>query len=479
MDFPLFHLDLIGDRMLIAVIAITHVIINHALAVGFIPIVTLMEYRGYREKVNNERFSTDWDNLAYKMMFFAFVVTTSLGAMTGVGIWFSTALVSPAAIGSLIRVFFAAWFLEWIVFVAEVVAIMYYFLSWKKSNRDLKTKKKHVRVGLALSIFSWLTMAIIVGILGFMMDTGSWLQDKTIVEGFVNPIYLPQLAFRTPMAFVMGGAVALFLTIFHLKRASDFRKKVLHNLALWMFVWTPHVLAAGIYYHYMIPDMMLQNIPVALATQQYQQWYDSILYFLVGAVIISMLAAVWAGLFNKRVSKLVGVIPLIATLLTIGTFERVREFVRKPFVIEEYMYSNQIHVDKYPEYQESGILGNAVYTSIPEVTELNTLEAGENVFNIACSRCHTTHGLNSVVTKFENLFAPEGSRLDKQQLKDYIPVLHKSRYFMPPFPGNKQELDALATYIVDQQANPRELPGAQSAGINISPLPEHTFKMKN
>jgi hypothetical protein len=47
MDFPLFHLDFMGNRMLVAVIAITHVIINHALAVGFAPLVTLLEFRGY------------------------------------------------------------------------------------------------------------------------------------------------------------------------------------------------------------------------------------------------------------------------------------------------------------------------------------------------------------------------------------------------------------------------------------------------
>ena len=40
MDFPIFHLDFMGNRMLIAVIAILHVIINHALAVGFVPLVT-------------------------------------------------------------------------------------------------------------------------------------------------------------------------------------------------------------------------------------------------------------------------------------------------------------------------------------------------------------------------------------------------------------------------------------------------------
>jgi hypothetical protein len=40
MDFPVFHLDFLGNRMLIAVIAITHVVMSHTMAVGGIPLVT-------------------------------------------------------------------------------------------------------------------------------------------------------------------------------------------------------------------------------------------------------------------------------------------------------------------------------------------------------------------------------------------------------------------------------------------------------
>lgn len=210
MDFPLFHLDLLGDRLLIAVIAVVHVIINHALAVGFIPLVVLFEYRGYKESKINIALGKKWDDLAYKLMFFAFIITTSLGAITGVGIWFSAALVSPASIGSLIRVFFGAWFTEWIIFVLEVVFIMYYFLTWKKTKDDPAKKWRHIKTGGALTIFSWLTMAIIVAILGFMMDTGNWGQSKSFLDGFTNPIYIPQLFFRTPMALVMAASIALF-----------------------------------------------------------------------------------------------------------------------------------------------------------------------------------------------------------------------------------------------------------------------------
>jgi len=472
----MFHMDFFGDRMLIAVIAIVHVIINHALAVGFLPIVTLMEYRGYKLKKLGDAESEKWDELGYKLMFFAFVITTSIGALTGVGIWFSTALVSPASIGSLIRVFFSAWFFEWVIFMLEVIFIMIYFLTWKKSRVDIKSKRNHVRVGAVLSGFSWLTMAIIVGILGFMMDTGSWTQNKTLLDGFFNPIYLVQLAFRTPMAFVMGGAVALFLTLYHLKKHTEFRTKVLRNLNLWMFLWTPHVFAAGIYYYYKIPELMLGNITVAIGTQAFQNWYDSFLYSLLALIIVSMLVNIWTVLKPKWTSKYLMLFTLFIVLFTMGTFERVREFIRKPYVLEEYMYSNQLRVEDYSKYKQDGILVHAVYAKYSVVTDLNKIEAGKDVFMIACSRCHTVAGVNSVVNKFENLFSPNGEPLDKTKMQQYIPVMEKARYFMPPFPGNNAEADALVDFIISEQYSRNYINGAQSTGVDISKQQSEVLK---
>ena len=42
MDFPIFHLDFLGNRMLIAMIAVLHVMINHSLAVGAMPLVAAL-----------------------------------------------------------------------------------------------------------------------------------------------------------------------------------------------------------------------------------------------------------------------------------------------------------------------------------------------------------------------------------------------------------------------------------------------------
>ena len=39
-----------------------------------------------------------WDQLGYKLLFCAFLVTTTVGALTGVGIWLSASLINPYAI---------------------------------------------------------------------------------------------------------------------------------------------------------------------------------------------------------------------------------------------------------------------------------------------------------------------------------------------------------------------------------------------
>jgi mono/diheme cytochrome c family protein len=41
---------------------------------------------------------------------------------------------------------------------------------------------------------------------------------------------------------------------------------------------------------------------------------------------------------------------------------------------------------------------------------------------------------------------------------------------MPPFPGNEQELDALAWYIQHQQTQPEPLEGPQLKGVAIKEI---------
>ncbi len=452
MDFPLFHLDFLGNRFLIAFIAVIHVFINHPMAVGAIPLIALMEWWGKRTG------DVRWDQLAYKLLLVCFIITTSVGAMTGVGIWFSTSLVNPAAIGSLIRVFYWAWFSEWIVFVSEVILILIYFLTWKKMQ---ERKNLHIGIGVFLAIFSWLTMAIIVGILGYMMDVGNWNKENGMLTAFFNPIYLPQLAFRTPVAMMTAGLFALFLLYFFTQKGSEFRRRALRFVGQWSILWLPFSLAGGLWYWSRIPATMEKNLPVAIGTQAFETQYGLILNLLVISSLLILAVLLWLSIAPVRVPRVAFILPFVIALLSLGMFERVREFIRKPYVISEYMYANGIRVEEYPLLTQTGVLPHAAYSDIDQITDENRVQAGEEVFLIACSRCHTTNGLNGVLNKFENLYGAD--RWERDTVKAYIRGMHNVRTFMPPFPGNEDELDALTEYIFSLRQFPRSLKGAQSA----------------
>jgi hypothetical protein len=75
MDFPFFDYDFFGNRFLIAWGAILHILINHPMAIGASLLIACMESRGHR--LGDQR----WDDLARRMLFVCFIVTTTVGAL--------------------------------------------------------------------------------------------------------------------------------------------------------------------------------------------------------------------------------------------------------------------------------------------------------------------------------------------------------------------------------------------------------------
>jgi hypothetical protein len=469
MDFPMFHLDWLNDRFLIAMIAIIHVFINHGLAVGFIPYITWLEQKGVTMAGPSQITQPEWDDMIYKKMKVAFIITTTIGAMTGVGIWFSAALISPASIGSLIRVFYFAWFVEWLTFVTEVVLIMIYFLTWKNANASLRGKLRHIRFGWFLSIFSWITMAIIVSILGFMMDPGNWHQHHSLLNGFTNPIYLPQLFFRTPAAMVLGGIFGMLLTTIFSKKGTMERTIALKSAARWILAWSPIALTAAYIYYNAMPEAMRANMSTAVGSMEFAKYYELLSYIIPGAVSLVVIISLWAWIRPRSIRFAFVLIPCLAAFGFLGIFERVREFIRKPYVIGGYMYSNLLREEDYPLYKRDGILKYATYATTATITADNQLTAGRDVFMLSCSRCHTTNGINSIVTVFEGVYGA-GKPLSENDIAAYIPNMHNGRTYMPPFPGNKKELAALAAYIRHLQLSGETLGGAQSEGVMVNPL---------
>ena len=354
MDIPVFHLDFLNNRSLIALIAVLHVVINHGMAVGGIPLVA------YLERSAHHSGSVEWDTLAYRVLSSFFVVTTTIGALTGVGIWLSASLVNPYAIGSLLRVFFWTWFTERLVFVTEVVLIMIYYLTWKRWTGQ--RKRAHVRLGYGLAIASWITMALIVSILGFMMDPGSWKTDHTLLRGMLNPMYLPQLAFRTPLAMVMAGAYGWAILLWTTDRGSSLRVQAVRSMARWTLIWIIPCVLGGIWYARTVPHAMQTQLPVALLTQALEGWAQTARWVLFGVCLLLALLMGFGAILPHRTPRSLLLIPALLSIILIGIFERVREFIRKPYAIPSYLYSNGFRVDDYPMLQRDGILPHATYT---------------------------------------------------------------------------------------------------------------------
>ncbi len=468
MDLPIFHLDFLNNRTLIAIIAVLHVIINHAMAVGGIPLVAYLEGRGHKTG------DTSWDALAYRILTFFFIVTTTVGALTGVGIWLSASLVNPYAIGSLIRVFFWTWFTEWLVFLTEVVLILAYYLTWKKWIGP--RKQAHVKLGRALAIASWVTMALIVSILGFMMDPGSWQTKRTLFSGMLNPMYLPQLAFRTPLAMLMAGAFGLVVLLWATERGSALRNDAVKAISRWTLFWTVPCIAGGWWYARAVPSAMRANVSVALLTQALEGWSRTAIAVLAGTGVMIALFMAWGAFRPQSMRRWAFIVPAVLSIFLLGMFERVREFVRKPYAIAGYLYSNGFRAQDYPLLQRDGILTHATYTTVRRITPENEIEAGREVFNLACTRCHTVDGVNGIRDILDRMYSNRDSAgyaepWRREAIASYIGAMHNTRPFMPRFPGNEREKQALAAWLENLQLHREVIEGAQITGVTAPARP--------
>jgi cytochrome bd-type quinol oxidase subunit 1 len=105
MDYPPFLVPTIGGSWLIGGNAILHVIIAHfAVGGGLLVVLT--------EQLARRRGDALWLGFARRQSAVLVLLSTVLGALTGVGIWFTIGLVQPAATASLIHNFVWGWAIE-------------------------------------------------------------------------------------------------------------------------------------------------------------------------------------------------------------------------------------------------------------------------------------------------------------------------------------------------------------------------------
>ena len=159
--------------------------------------------------------------------------------------------------------------------------------------------------------------------------------------------------------------------------------------------------------------------------------------------------------FAFLIQTLGNLFAIAVLFVSIFSFERARELIRKPFLMPGFMYSNQIIGGELPAkgvaaetaaMNEKGILRFAPFVpdGLRVVTDANRLEAGRMVALIECSACHTLspQGLRPLPQRVGSL-----GFTDADSLAGFIDGLGSYPY-MPPFVGTETEKKALAEYLI-------------------------------
>ena len=124
MDYPIWDLAL-GGGSLIALVAISHVLVSHFAIGGGIAIAIV-------ESLAVRRSDRALRDVARRSSLMLILVSTVFGAISGVGIWVTIGLVQPAATSALIHNYVWGWAAEWGFFILGVVTALLYWATGRR-----------------------------------------------------------------------------------------------------------------------------------------------------------------------------------------------------------------------------------------------------------------------------------------------------------------------------------------------------------
>lgn len=453
MQFPVYQVPYLGNGMVIGVNAIIHVLLSHGIAVGTFAMIVLADWT---DTLSFGVPASEWEQLKKRLLRLTVATTGVIGALTGVGIWFTTSALAPRAIASLLRVFFWPWFLEWIVFTLEVVAILTYYFLWDR----LGTTRRKLRLflGAVYVVIGLMAAFLVTGILGFMLTPGSWPGQRGFWPAFFNPTFLPQLVYRVALCFFLGSIIAVCVAVF--SSGSPAVKARSGRLFGIVTVGSlPVILAALWWYFAVVPKVYSSNAVFSVLTSRLTQ---SSWLFAAGnaAIVLIVLAFIAAAIWGRVRPMRYTVIPaLVAAALFAAEFERIREFIRGPYIMPGYMYANGVLVQEQPWLAQNSMLGHSPWYGKVADTPVSDADAGAFLFSQNCSACHTIGGVNDIRRR--------AAGRTEDGLFVILAHTHEMIPWMPPFSGTRDERRLLARFIY--QVSNGELSMDSLARHTISP----------
>lgn len=435
MTFPAFELPVINGGFLIAIIAVLHIFVAQ-LAVGGGFFLVLAERKGHLEQ------SPEILAWAKGHTTFFLLLTMVFGGLSGVGIWLSTALVSPSAVSFLVRNFTYAWASEWAFFLGEIVALLVYAATFTYCIRGSMSPRDHMRVGWIYAGFAFLSLLAINGVVSFMLTPGNWSGPEDFWTGIFNPSFWPALVYRFATSLLLAGLFGM-VTGLRIKEPVT-RERMLRWCALWVII--PFIVLAfsAVWYASALPGFGpgLELPPVLLRrTADVRPFLQ--LFMVVTPLLL--FGGIGIFLFLHRMPLAVRMplvlVVLFISLAQVGAFEWLRETTRRPFVIYGLIYSNGITPAEGERMNKEGAL--TAWAGTPDLaTPVGKMEAGRFLFAQQCSSCH---GLGGPMLHIGPRVAGKGARGIEAQLAGQGRHLE----YMPPFFGTAQERTALALYLAN------------------------------
>ncbi len=422
MNYPVWDLATTGGGFWIALVAVTHVFVSH-FAVGGGLWLVLVERRARR--------TGDGDLRAFLKGHarFFLLLTMVFGGISGVGIWWTIALLNPSATSTLIHTFVFGWATEWVCFLGEIVALLVYYYKF-----DTMAARDHEIIGWFYFVFAWLSLLLINGIIGFMLTPGGWLQNGGFWAGFFNESFWPSLVFRTALAAMIAGMFGMLTGAW--QKDAGLRQRVVRYSAAWILAPFAVMVLSGLWYLQALPeaqhDMILQKAREVAPWLRRFVWLTPML--LVGGVV-----AVFK--LPRPAHQVLAVAVAAIGFAHLGSFEFVREAGRRPWVIHGFMYANAVTAAEAAQWKEKSFLAAAKWARVKTVDEANLPEAGRELFRLQCSACHAVGGPMNDIFPLTAEFTQAG-------LESQLAGQGRIAAYMPPFFGNADERRALAAYLL-------------------------------
>jgi cytochrome d ubiquinol oxidase subunit I len=375
MDYPVWSSGLSGG-VLMAWVAVTHVIVAHfAIGGGLVVVVT--------EALSVKRDDRELRELARRSSLVLILVSTVFGAISGVGIWVVAGLISPGAISALIHTYVWGWAIEWVFFILEIVAALVYYTTWDRISKGV-----HLMVGWLYFIAAYLSLVVINGIITFMLTPGDWLATGGFWDGFFNPTYWPSLLLRSGIAVLMAVA---FMVLVAVRASAERRPGIMRYLGWW---WLAGALVSYGGYRWWEASLPATVTALFRGASPLLPTLDATRAFALWSLTVGLVLGLLILVLVPRLARAMTVVVLMASAFAFfAGYERLREAVRKPFLIHSHMFSNGLLVGEIETINGTGMAAHSgwVKTGDPDPVAL-----GERLFRAECASCHSLDGYQSI-----------------------------------------------------------------------------------